>query len=64
MTAAVSLSKASAFPQRNEVLSAAGAQAAANSRGLLELLATVQRYRIPAPSGRTIRWSSTTAGGA
>ena len=38
-------------PQRDEVLAGWHDQAAATYRGLLELLASVQRYRIAAPSG-------------
>ncbi|MGA2799367.1 MAG: hypothetical protein ABSE63_17430, partial [Thermoguttaceae bacterium] len=51
MTATVSLSGVAADPQRDEVLAGWHDQAAATYGGLLELLASVQRYRIPAPSG-------------
>ena len=51
MTATVSLSGDASDPQRDEVLAGWHDQAAANYRELLELLAAVHRYRIPAPSG-------------
>ena len=51
MTATVSLSGDAADPHRDDVLAGWHDQAAANHRGLLELLAAVHRYRIPAPSG-------------
>ena len=51
MSATVSLSAADPDPHRDEVLAGWHNQAAANYRELLELLAAVQRYRIPPPSG-------------
>jgi hypothetical protein len=51
MTATVSLCGDTPDPERDEVLAGWHDQAMANYRELLELLSTVQRYRIPAPSG-------------
>jgi hypothetical protein len=51
MTATVSLSNDASDPQRDEILAVWHGQAATNFDELLDLLAAVHRYRIPAPSG-------------
>lgn len=51
LAASASLSAAATLPDRDEILAAWAAQAQANYSGLVGLLSTVHRYRIPPPRG-------------
>ena len=64
MTATVSLTNAAAFPQRDEVLASGATRRPPITAGCWNCSPPWGGIAFPPPAVRTIRWSSTTGGGA